>query len=164
LRGLFAGDPQQLQRLEEIQRCHQIICNLSNTLKESLSSQRSDIEQVLALSRNLKTWEQLIAKDMQTSDLIRSLREQELDKSNKAIEKVRFLASLIQVVLAGVIIGSALIAYVLFRFFMRGIYRGVQGLMVNIKRFKAGEALAPALEGSDELALVDMRFHQMADE
>src|SRR5262249_32571151 len=37
-------------------------------------------------------------------------------------------------------------------------------LLLNIQRFKIGESLAPAIGGSDELAVLDARFHKMADE
>lgn len=163
LAGLLASDPQQMRLLEEIAAAHQEQRVLSANIKSSLSGRSSQVQQILALSKNLNTWEKLIAKDIQVSNLIRTLKDHELQKSAKAIERVRLLASLIQLVLAGLIVGSAVIAYVLFRYFMQGMYKGVQALMLNIKRFKEGETLAPALAGSDELALLDMRFHEMSD-
>src|SRR5262249_35149048 len=44
----------------------------------------------------------------------------------------------------------------------RGIHSGVQTLVGNIQHFKNGEPLAPAIEGADEIAFLDARFHDMA--
>ncbi len=164
LTKLLAENRQQLQRLAQVMNLHGQMRDLCGQLKPVLTDSSGRLAQILALKSNLQTLKEMMPLELAIGDFIRSFRQYELVESDKAAEKVRHIAWLIQVVLAVAIIGSIVIAYFLFRYFMRGIHRGVQALISNIKRFKAGEPLAPAIGGTDELAVLDARFHEMADE
>ncbi len=164
LSTLLAEDPQQVKQLTEIMNCHYRNRETCRELSAGAGGSPGQLGQILALKRNLNTCKRLLAANIDVGNLIRSFRQHELQESVKAAGKVRFIAWLIQGVLIGAVIGSTVIAYILFHYFMRGIHRGVQALIQNIKRFKSGQALLPAIEGSDELALVNARFHAMADE
>src|SRR5215813_7561404 len=49
LEKLLSDNPQQLEKLQEVQNGHETILALSKQLKESLSAEHSEIEQVLDL-------------------------------------------------------------------------------------------------------------------
>ena len=164
LEKLLSQDPYQLNRLRQIMACHIRIRGLCDQLIPTLSGSAGSISQILSLRRNISTWKRLTAVNIETGNLIRSFREYELLQSANATAKVRGIALVIQIVLAGVIIGSAVIAYLLFRYFMRGIHSSVQTLTQNIQRFKRAEPLPPAIEGTDEIALLDAQFHDVADQ
>src|SRR5262249_16548421 len=153
LRKLIAQDPKELEQLDKIMLSHDQSYRTCRELKPCLSDSGGRLAQILALRANLLTCKRLVEGDVETGKLIRSFREYELRQSARAADKVRKIAWFMEFVLAGAIVGSAVISYLLFRYFMHGIYRGVQALMLNIQCFKGGQALAPALEGSDEIAL-----------
>jgi signal transduction histidine kinase len=133
-------------------------------LKPLESDSGGTLGQILALKSNLVTCKKLTEADFETGKLIAAFRDNELKGSEQDTERVRRLAWQIRLVLAIAVVGSIFLACLLFAYFMRGIHRGVRSLLLNIQRFKTGETLAPALEGSDELAVLDARFHKMADE
>lgn len=163
LKPLLAGDQEQLAQLEEIMKAHALCRSLCEELAPSPGG-AGGFGQILAMRRNLNTFKRLLAANIETGDLIRRFRKYELLQSVTAADQVKQVASLMQLLLAGAILGSTVIAYFLFHYFMRGIHRGVQALVQNIERFKAGEQLLPAIEGTDEIALLDARFHEMAEQ
>ena len=155
LKGLLADDPEQLKRLDNIMTVYYRCRALCRELTRGSPDAPGRLGQVLALKSNLNTCKRLLAANMEAGSLIRSLRDNELRQSVRSADQVRAVAWLIQLVLAGAILGSAIIAFVLFRYFMRGIHRGIQTLIGNIQRFKNGDPLAPAIHGTDEIALLD---------
>lgn len=162
LKALLMGDRQQMAQLEGIMKAHALCRSLCEELTPSPPG-TGGLGQILAMRRNLGTFKRLLAANIETGDLIRRFREHELLQSVAAADRVKQVSSLMQQLLAGAILGSTVIAYFLFRYFMSGIHRGVQALIQNIKRFKAGDPLLPAIEGTDEIALLDVRFHEMAE-
>lgn len=164
LSPLLAGDAEQIKRLTGIMNCHLRIGHLCGDLKPVVSNAGGKIGQILAMKSNLLTCKRMMPLELELGVLMRAFREHELVESDKAAERVRFISWQIQFVLVGAIVGSALIASLLFRFFMRGIHRGVRALIENIERFKTGAPLAPAIAGSDEIAQIDARFREMAEE
>ncbi|MBY0358362.1 MAG: HAMP domain-containing histidine kinase [Candidatus Obscuribacterales bacterium] len=58
---------------------------------------------------------------------------------------------------------NILIAFVLARFFSKNIARRLLTLDQNSTRLQSGQPLAAPLTGSDEIAEVDKRFHEMAN-
>jgi signal transduction histidine kinase len=164
LKAMVADDPQQQQRLADIETCFQRSRALTRELKPISGDSIGQLARILALKSNLNTCKHLLAANIEGGDLIRSFRQHELRQSAGAAERVRTVARLIDLVLVGAIVGSALIASLLFRYFMRGIHKGVRTLLLNIRRFKNGEPLVPAIGGTDEIALLDKRFHEMAEE
>lgn len=164
LKAMLADDPQHQQRLADIATCFQRSRALTRELKPISGDSVGQLAQILALKSNLNTCKRLLAANIEGGDLIRSFRQHELMQSAAAAQKVRTVARLIDLVLVGAIVGSALIAFLLFRYFMQGIHRGVQTLLLNIRRFKNGEPLVPAIGGTDEIALLDKTFHEMAEE
>ncbi len=163
LKALLAQDDRQRARLEDIMACFYRCRAICSDLAPAASDAGGRLGQILALKKNLTTCKRLLAANSKTGDMIRSFRESALLQSVRTAEQVSVVARLIQLVLAGAIVGSAVIAFFLFRYFMRGINVGVQTLVGNIERFKRGEPLAPAIEGADEIALLDARFHEMAE-
>jgi len=164
LKDLVAQDPGQRAQLDSIMRFGNLSMSLCTKLKPAFSESEGRLGQILALRQNLLIIKHIIATDIEAGAAIRSFREHELQQSEKAAEKVRFLSSLIEIVAAGAVVGSTVIAYFLFRYFMQGIHKGVSTLTQNIQRFKTGDQLLPVVEGTDEIALLDKRFHEMADE
>jgi len=164
LAGLLADDPEQLKQLNDLMTSHLNIGKLCGGLRPFMPGSGGMLGQMLAMKSNLLTCKKLMAAELEIEGQIAKFREHQLRESERAAERVRSIALLIQVVLALAIAGSIAIAYLLFRYFMRGIHKGVQALIGNIKLFKSGEPLAQPLEGTDEIALLDSRFHEMADE
>ena len=164
LKGLIASQPEQLIALDNIMLSHDNALNACQNMKPLESDSGGTLAQILALKKNLVTSKKLTEADFETGKLIRAFRDNELKGSEQESERVRRLSWQIRLVLAIAVVGSIVLACLLFAYFMRGIHRGVQSLLLNIQRFKTGEALAPAIEGSDELAVLDARFHRMADE
>ncbi len=164
LKDLVEQTPKQQVQLDNIKLSHDRSYNACGSLKPYLSATGGTLGQILALKANLTTCKKLTEADIETGNLIRAFREHELYESARASEKVKGLAWLIQVVLLAAIVGSLVLAAILFHYFMQGIHKGVQTLTLNIQRFTTGEALAPVIAGTDELAVLDHRFHEMADE
>src|SRR5215471_2737951 len=133
LRKLIAQDPKQLEQLDKIMLSHDQSYRACRELKPCVSDSGGRLAQILALRNNLLTCKRLVKGDVEAGNLIRSFREYELLQSAKAAEKVRRIASLMEFVLAGAIVGSTVISYLLFRYFMHGIHRGVHALMLNIQ-------------------------------
>ncbi|HEY9868369.1 MAG TPA: HAMP domain-containing sensor histidine kinase [Candidatus Obscuribacterales bacterium] len=164
LTDLVRDEPRQLEQLENIMRLSDRCKALCGKLRPAFSESGGRLGQILALKQNLLVGKPLAEADIATGLAIRSFREYELQQSAKAAEKVRLFALLIQLVAAGAVIGSTVIAYFLFRYFMRDIHKGIHALTKNIQRFKEGLQLEPAVQGTDEIALLNERFHEMADE
>ncbi|HEY9868131.1 MAG TPA: HAMP domain-containing sensor histidine kinase [Candidatus Obscuribacterales bacterium] len=164
IKRLVKNDPKQSEQLDKILQCADRSLQLCFQIKPFLSEGESTFQQILTLRSNLLNIKHLINADVETGTRIREFREHELRESAKAAERVHMLASMIQLLLIGAIVGSVALAYLLFRYFMSGIHKGVHTLTTNIQRFKAGQELVPAIEGADELAVLDQRFHEMADE
>jgi signal transduction histidine kinase len=164
LTNLIADEPRQLVQLNDIRRLFSRNTELSSKLQPAFSESGGRLGQILALKQNLLISKRLIETDIEAGTAIRTFREYELQKSEKAAEKVRMFAWLIQLVAAGAVMGSTIIAYFLFRYFMKDIHRGIHTLTQNIQRFREGMQLEPAMQGTDEIALLDKRFHEMADE
>jgi len=164
LSTLLANDPRQSKNLTDIKNCHFRIREVCNALTAEQQGASGQLGKIISLRRNLNNCKKLLAGNLEIGELIRSFRQYERQASIEATDKVRFIAMLIQLVLIGAVVGSSLIAFILFGFFMRGIHRGVHALIQNIQRLKSGDSLLPVIEGADELALLDARFHDMARE
>lgn len=87
--------------------------------------------------------------------------EEELDRRRladlqiQAVNQNRILAiGILVTILAGV--AAALVL-------TRGLTQRIEVLRANARRFSRGEALAPLVEGRDEIAELDLNFHEMAD-
>src|SRR4030095_4527233 len=78
----------------------------------------------------------------------------ELEKATAVVDRV----------VLGSFAASTIVAVLLFAYFIRSINHGVNVVMENTDRFKQGIELKPAVRGGDELAEVDVAFHDMADE
>jgi len=163
LRRMIAGEPQQAERLDNIMMCRDRITILCGMLRP-YRSEGGSLGQILAMKSNLKTGRRIVEENVVVGGLIRSFREYELEQSAKAAASVRRIASLIQFVFIGAYVGSSVIAYLLFHYFMQGIHKSTQALLINIQLFRKKQPLAPALEGTDEIALLDQRFHEVAEE
>src|SRR4030095_8851812 len=122
------------------------------------------LEQILALKSNLHTGKKIIEENTVAGDLIRSFRDYEIDQGATAAERAHTISRLIQLALVGAIAGSSVIAFLLFRYFMQGINRGVQTLLLNIQLFRKKQPLAPPVIGTDEIAVLDKSVHERADE
>jgi signal transduction histidine kinase len=150
--------------MEEIMNSYYRCRAISKELNPESGNDSGPLAQMLALKSNLKVCKRLLAANLDTIALVRAFREHELMQTVRTAEQVGHVVRLIYLVLAGAIVGNAVIAFMLFRYFMRGIHAGVQTLLQNIKHFKNGERLAPAIAGTDEITVLDARFHEMAEE
>ncbi|HEY9868606.1 MAG TPA: HAMP domain-containing sensor histidine kinase [Candidatus Obscuribacterales bacterium] len=163
LKRLIADDSAQSERLDNIMEYTRRVDALCKQLKP-LPASEGPRSYLHALGTNLRVVRDVMEEAFAFHDQIRRFREYELARSAQATEKVHRIAHVIQMVLAVAVVGSVIIAFILFRYFMQGIYSGVRRLMDNIERFKSGRALSPVLQTGDEIALLDARFHEMADE
>ena len=162
--NLTSADSQQHQLLQRVMDLHEQSANLCGELRPYWSGSGGVLGQLQALKHNLRIFNGLVKAQIDAGAAIRSFRQNELRQSVKAAQKVQLIGMLMQLVVAFAEVGSMVIAYLLFRYFMRGIHGGVQALMSNIQAFKTGAELNPAITGNDELALLDARFHEMAAE
>lgn len=90
------------------------------------------------------------------------LRHREEVIGNESPEQQRRVRALAENLLyAGVGI-NVMFAVLLILFFMRGITTRLSLLVDNTRRLGAGKPLNPALSGSDEIAVLDRTFHDMA--
>ncbi len=83
---------------------------------------------------------------------------------SEAANEVRKTETMINTFLIGMVLGSIILALILFLYFSNSIIRRLNLLVENTDRFRQGQQLKDLLSGNDELALLDGAFHRMAAE
>jgi signal transduction histidine kinase len=164
LQQLVADDEAQKRNLANIRSYTHQALELSNRLTPVVSPNRSGSSKMTALLSNLDILAQAQQIVRQMASEIEFFRTPDFLHSLSAIPELQKSTALVDKAVLGSLAASALVALLLFVYFIRSINQGVQVVVENTERFKRGQELAPAAQGSDELAQVDVAFHEMAAE
>ncbi len=124
----------------------------------------SSIERVQALKENFDIVKGVVEPLDELSAAFRAFRSQERFVSGETAKEVQEMNALINMTLLSALAISILLTMLLYFYFMRTIYSGVHTLMQNAQKFQSGQSLLPTMQGSDELAQVDIAFHKMASD
>lgn len=158
LTGLLKDDPAGLERVQGIKVLSDNIINEAQNFEPP-----SLIGGVIGLRGQIVQWQRLKFFVKSLGDEMEAFRtpwqERVIERSDE-IEKERKLIS--GVTIGGVAV-SLLMAGILFSYFMRSIYEGIQRLMENTHRMAQQKPLLPESKGRDELAQLDRTFHQMSE-
>ncbi|HEV7406658.1 MAG TPA: ATP-binding protein [Chthoniobacteraceae bacterium] len=157
LRGMVSDNPEQSRRAEALQRAAQRRVEWNKRMDGLMREGR--IEEVQAAFKSLEGKE-LIDKLLTEVDSFRRTEEGLDQRRLKALENQADLQSRILTlgILATILAGVAAMIIL-----TRGLTQRIEVLRANARRFSRGETLAPLVEGRDEIAELDVNFHEMAD-
>lgn len=161
---LVADDPGQSENLEKIWSNTTQSLEVSKQLRPLTAINQSGSRKMSILASNLETIERADHFISGMGKPMRNFRQPEFLHSPAAIPEVERSTALVDRLVLGSLAASTLLAVMLFGHFSRSINRGVNVVLENTDRFKKGEELKPAVTGGDELAQVNVAFHEMADE
>ncbi len=155
---LVRDNPPQLARLEGLQRDVDEFIERRQALRKAASSLPQDaaMEELrvatrLHLVRAVRT---KLDKFLKVEDALDHKRVSDLRKIQQ--EQMYILpAGAVALIATGLI--SAFV-------FGRSIVRRIEVMNANVRRFAAGETLAPPVSGHDEISTLDASFHRMADD
>jgi signal transduction histidine kinase len=157
LRDLVKDNPEQSRRALALQAAAQRRLDWNKRIDQLLQEGR--VDDVKSAFQSLEG-KRLIDRLLTEVEAFRQT-EEGLDRSRiKALEKQVHLQNrlltlgILFTVLAGVVAMIIL---------TRGLTRRIAVLRANARRFSLGETLAPLVEGEDEIAELDVNFHEMAD-
>ena len=158
LKTLIGSGP-EMNHLKEIYLCTRAVLLVSGTFE---SNSEEGLQKVQIFQRNFLRLKKAQPYLDRLSWAFKRFRTQEQFKSGDAVEEMTDLNNQINAVLFAAMAINALLAVLLFNYFMRSIYFGIKTLMENTTRFKQGQPLGAEIGGSDEISQVDSAFHKMA--
>lgn len=124
----------------------------------------SSLERIQALKSNFDIVKGVVEPLDELSAAFRAFRNQERFVSGETAQEVEDFNALINMTLLAALAISILLTLLLYFYFMRNIYTGVNTLIQNAHRFQSGQELMPVMIGNDEIAQVDSAFHKMASD
>ncbi len=95
--------------------------------------------------------------------LQRLLAESQEQLVETSLQKQESLRNVQAGILFAGLLSSVLLAFILARFFMQSVVGRLEVITDNARRLSTGQPLNQRLTGSDEIAEVDLTFHEMAD-
>lgn len=155
-------DPQDSSRLADLANYIEKIHQLTKPPDKTLTLQDASTDNLKEIISNLKTVKRLTRASLQVGKQFREFKEPLLAKSKDAEQDIERQRQMLEGFLISFVIGSVVLALVLFQFFMRSIYAEIRALNVNIERFKTGGELVAATGNANEFTLLHNHFLKTA--
>lgn len=160
----LVGKTPEMELLRLIYLNTRKILAVSNSFETDPGEEAGTLPRMQVFQRNLMRMQRLFKPMDDLGNAFTHFRTQEQFLSVDAAEDIREINAQINATLLSALAIGLLLSFLLFLYFMRSIYGGVQVMMENIERFKNEQALQPPLSGTDEIARVDNAFHLMAED
>ncbi len=159
LKKLIEADPDRMRRFKAIERELNASEVMLDTALKSADGGVDDWQNVSGTFYG-RLRERVVALATALDSVIEDerMRSEELTKA-----RVESRKNLQMTLIAGAG-GTAVVTFVLAIFLNKGTLRRLQSLMRNIEDMRVGKQLQPPMEGEDELAILDHRFHTMETE
>src|SRR5262249_6690864 len=162
LTKLVVDDPTQKHNIEEIHYYNEEALGRIEQLRPVMSQHQGSFGKLAILRSDVDILSGIQWPVDRMAARVKQFRSPEFLSSNAVVPELERTTALVDRIGLGSLAGSALVAIVLFAYFIRSINQGVKVVVENTERFKQGAELKPRVPGGDELALVDAAFHDMA--
>ncbi len=159
LRNLVGDNPRQQETLKNLASITERGLKILDQAKAAIDNNDVDVAQFRARSM-YKEIRQLADRLQQE---LQGLTEDEEKIANQSPESQNKSRHMVKVWLIAGVILNVLGALLLAMFFSRSITRRVHVMIDNSMRLARGEPLNPIVSGSDEIAVLDGTFHDMAE-
>jgi signal transduction histidine kinase len=157
LMGLLDRQPNQQRLVWEMHELAVGMVNVTSDFEEpSLLDGFGALRGTMQQFKRIDMYMKRLGDDMET------FRKPWRDKNAQITNEVDRIRKLIMTITLSGIAVSVLMAGLLFTYFMRSIYEGIQRLMENTHRVAQKKALLPETGRADELAQLDHTLHEMA--
>ena len=157
LRDMVKDNPEQSRRARALQEAALRRIEWNERMDELLREGRAEeVRSAPTALEGKKLIERLLAEVeafRRNEEALDERRLKELDQQ-AAMQSGILIAGILVTVLAGV---AAMVILT------RGLTQRIGVLRANARRFSRGEALQPLVEGNDEIAELDLSFHEMAE-
>lgn len=162
LKTLVENDTARMRQLKKLKRICEMLVKTGGSFEKQTPPSEAEMGGMAALRGRFSSFKDLQHQLKAFGKLIRAFREPDELKSRDAETRVARIQSVIDYVIVGAVVFSVCMNAVLLIYFMKGINRGILGLLENTKRMARSEPLLPELSSDDEFGHLDRSFHQMA--
>ena len=163
LKALVEKEPLRMRQLKKLKRVCEMLVKTGGSFEQQAPPTEGEMAGGMgALKGRFSSFQNLQRELKALGKLIRVFRGPDELKSRAAEARVAKIQSVIDLVIVGAVILSVLMNSLLLVYFMKGINKGILGLLENTKRMANSEPLLPELTTEDEFGHLDRSFHQMA--
>ena len=158
-----AGRKSQLKEFKKLETAtakgERVLEKLLKSTDRKIAGQKSDFSfhGPLAMLHSKQLLGNVIKSAQNIIDREKLLEESYLDAASKSRERLKYL-------IMGFVVFNIFIAVILANFFSKSITKRIKSVIQNTQRVPKGEELTPPIGGGDEIAELDVQFHQMVDE